>query len=70
VIVISLRLSTRLRTDAGSGGLNLGSQENDRWEMKILGPNAFERSYVLEGSRGEHRPERVRGIVGRLVGKG
>jgi hypothetical protein len=48
----------------------VGSQANDRWEMKILGPNAFERSYVLEGSRGEHRPERVRSIVGRLVGKG
>jgi hypothetical protein len=38
--------------------------------LKILGPNAFERSYVLEGSRGEHRPEKVRSIVGRLVGKG
>jgi hypothetical protein len=26
----------------------VGSQANDRWEMKIVGPNAFERSYVLE----------------------
>jgi hypothetical protein len=48
----------------------IGSQANDRWEMKILGPSAFERSYVLEGNRGEHRPERIRSIVGRLVGKG
>jgi hypothetical protein len=23
----------------------VGSQANDRWEMKIVGPNAFERSY-------------------------
>ena len=22
----------------------IGSQANDRWEMKIVGPNAFERS--------------------------
>jgi hypothetical protein len=30
----------------------VGSQANDRWEMKIIGPNAFERSYTLEGSAG------------------
>ena len=36
----------------------VGSQANDRWEMKIIGPNAFERSYTLEGTAGEHRPER------------
>jgi hypothetical protein len=28
----------------------LGSQANDQWEMKITGPNAFERSYTLEGN--------------------
>jgi hypothetical protein len=27
----------------------VGSQANDRWEMKITGPNGFERSYTLEG---------------------
>ena len=32
----------------------IGSQANDRWEMKIIGLNAFERSYTLEGSSGEH----------------
>ena len=25
----------------------VGSQANDRWEMKIAGPNGFERSYKL-----------------------
>ena len=29
--------------------LIVGSQEGDRWEMTIYGPNAFERSYTLEG---------------------
>jgi hypothetical protein len=33
--------------------LIIGSQANDRWEMKITGPNAFERSYSLEGAAGE-----------------
>jgi hypothetical protein len=45
----------------------VGSQANDRWEMKIVGPNGFERSYTLEGSSGEHRPEVIRVIVGRML---
>ena len=43
----------------------IGSQANDRWEMKVTGPNAFERSYTLEGSAGEHEPP----IIGKLVAK-
>jgi hypothetical protein len=42
----------------------IGSQANDKWEMKIIGPNAFERSYTLEGTAGEHRPE---SLLGKLV---
>ena len=45
----------------------VGSQANDRWEMQIAGPNGFERSYTLEGSSGEHRPEVIRAIVGKMV---
>ena len=45
----------------------IGSQANDQWEMKIIGPNAFERSYTLEGTAGEHWPERIRTILGMLV---
>jgi hypothetical protein len=45
----------------------VGSQESDRWEMKILGPNAFERSYVLEGASGEHDPQRIAALVTRMV---
>jgi hypothetical protein len=43
------------------------SQANGRWEMKITGPNAFERSYTLEGTAGEHRPEAIRVLLGKLV---
>ena len=45
----------------------VGSQANDRWEMKIAGPNGFERSYTLEGSSGEHGPDVIRAIVGKMV---
>ena len=41
----------------------IGSQANDNWEMRIMGPNAFERSYTLEGTAGEHEPN----VIGRLV---
>jgi hypothetical protein len=47
--------------------LIVGSQANDRWEMKITGPQGFERSYTLEGSGGEHRPEVVRILLRKLV---
>jgi hypothetical protein len=45
----------------------VGSQADDKWEMRIFGPNAFERSYTLEGSSGEHRPEMIRVLLGKLV---
>jgi hypothetical protein len=45
----------------------IGTQESDRWEMKIYGPNAFERSYTLEGSAGEHEPRVIASLVMRMV---
>jgi hypothetical protein len=45
----------------------VGSQANDRWEMKIAGPNGFERSYTLEGSAGEHDPQAIAKLVARMV---
>ena len=35
----------------------IGSQASDRWEMWVVGPNGFERSYALEGTAGEHEPK-------------
>lgn len=43
----------------------IGSQANDQWELKIDGPNGFERSYTLEGAVGEIEAH----AIGRLVGK-
>ena len=45
----------------------LGSQGTDRWEMKITGPNAFERSYTLEGDLGQHEPSTVSAIITRML---
>ena len=35
--------------------------------MKITGPNAFERSYTLEGTGGEHEAAVIGHIVSRMV---
>ena len=45
----------------------LGSQGTDRWEMKITGPNAFERSYILEGQLGQHEPNTVATIITKML---
>jgi hypothetical protein len=45
----------------------VGSQANDRWEMKIAGPNGFERSYTLEGAAGEHEPNVIGNLVASMV---
>ena len=45
----------------------MGSQGSDRWEMKITGPNAFERSYTLERTAGEHEPHAIAALVVRMV---
>lgn len=45
----------------------IGSQDSDRWELKVFGPHGFERSYTLEGSAGEHRAEVIAYIVRRMV---
>jgi hypothetical protein len=45
----------------------VGSKGSDRWEMTIVGPHAFERSYTLEGSAGEHEPQAIARIVARMA---
>jgi hypothetical protein len=44
-----------------------GSQGSDRWEMKITGPNAFERSYTLEGELGQHETGMVVAILSKML---
>jgi hypothetical protein len=35
----------------------MGSRATDNWEMNVQGPRGFERSYLLAGAAGEHKPE-------------
>ena len=64
VAVIEHALSDRL----GDWRVSIiGSQANDQWEMKIAGPNGFERSYTLDGSAGEHEPQVIGNLVARMV---
>jgi hypothetical protein len=45
----------------------LGSQGNDNWEMKITGPNVFERSYTLEGELGQHEAAAIAAILAKML---
>ncbi len=45
----------------------VGSRENDSWEMKLLGPNGFERSYNLSGRAGEHQAVVIGNVLLRLL---
>lgn len=47
----------------------IGSQANDQWQMKIFGPNGFERTYMLEGTAGETAPQAIARIVAKMVPK-
>src|SRR5437660_12229670 len=45
----------------------VGSRGSDDWEMKVAGPNGFERMYTLAGSAGEHEPEVIRSVLLKLL---
>jgi hypothetical protein len=44
-----------------------GSRANVNWEMRVGGPNGFERSYTLASAAGEHEPEAIRRLILQLV---
>lgn len=44
-----------------------GSRANENWEVRIGGPNGFERSYTLASAAGEHEPEAIRRLILQLV---
>ncbi len=44
-----------------------GSRAADNWDLRVEGPNGFERSYSLSGSAGEHQSSVICAIVLRLV---
>jgi len=44
-----------------------GSRAAESWDLRVEGPNGFERSYSLSGAAGEHEPATIRTLVGRLI---
>jgi hypothetical protein len=47
-----------------------GSHAGANWEMRVEGPNGFERSYTLAGAAGEHGPEAIRRLILQLLPTG
>jgi hypothetical protein len=44
-----------------------GSRESEGWQMRVAGPNGFERTYTLSRAAGEHTPEAIRRLILQLV---
>lgn len=44
-----------------------GSHAGENWEMLLQGPNAFERTYTLAVSAGEHEPAAICRLILQLM---
>jgi hypothetical protein len=44
-----------------------GSRAAENWDLRVEGPNGFERSYTLSAAAGEHEFSAIRTLVLRLV---
>jgi hypothetical protein len=44
-----------------------GSRAAENWDLRVDGPNGFERSYTLSADAGEHEPAAIQALVLRLV---
>jgi len=44
-----------------------GSREAANWDLRVEGPNGFERSYTLSVGAGEHEPAAICTLVLKLV---
>jgi hypothetical protein len=45
----------------------VGSHASDNWEMRLEGPEGFERSYTLVGGASEHEPAAIGSLVLKLL---
>jgi len=44
-----------------------GSRAAESWDLRVEGPNGFERAYTLSAAAGEHELSAIRALVLRLV---
>jgi hypothetical protein len=65
---ISAGIEHTLSDKAGEWRVSIaGSRATENWDMRVEGPNGFERSYTLSGAAGEHGPEAIRKMILHLV---
>ena len=65
---ITARIEHALGDKPGEWRVSIaGSRASENWEMRVEGPNGFERTYTLSGTTGEHRPDTIRWLVLQLV---
>jgi len=48
----------------------MGSRGSENWDMRVEGPNGFERSYSLTSAAGDHEPEAIRRLILQLIAPG
>lgn len=44
-----------------------GSRAAENWDLRVEGPNGFERSYMLSVAAGEHEPAAIQALVLKLI---
>ena len=44
-----------------------GSRAAETWDLRVQGPNGFERSYTLSAAAGEHEPAAIMALVLKLA---
>lgn len=60
--------NTHLPTGEAIGEASVaGSRASENWEVRVEGPNGFERTYTLANSAGEHEPEAIRSLILQLL---
>jgi len=68
---ITARIEHAFAERGGSWRVSItGSRASEGWEMRIEGPNAFERSYSLIATAGEHEPEAILRLIIRMIPTG
>jgi hypothetical protein len=65
---IALRIEHAFADRRGDWRVSItGSRGSESWDMRVEGPNGFERSYSLAGAAGEHEPEAIRRLIIQLL---
>jgi len=68
---IAVQLEHALSDRQGAWRVSItGSRTADNWDLRVEGPNGFERSYGLSAAAGEHEPAAIRNLVLKLMPPG